>query len=76
MVGVGTQDTFPEAQAFHDKYDITFDLLWDQSFETWNAFGVTSQPAAVLVSTDGTIIRGWQGAFPEDDVVRLAQREQ
>ncbi len=73
MIGVGTQDTFPEAEAFHDKYDITFDLLWDSSFETWQAFGVTGQPAAVLVSPAGKVLASWQGAFDEGDVLAALQ---
>jgi len=46
--------------------------LWDESFETWKTFGITSQPAGVLVSRNGDVIKTWKGGFPEDEVVRLA----
>lgn len=72
MIGIGTQDSFGEAKAFRTRHDITFSLLWDESFDTWNAFGVQSQPTAILVAANGDPIRRWQGQFPEDEVVRLA----
>lgn len=55
-----------------NKFGTTFDMLWDESFISWQAIGVSSQPAAVLLTADGTPITGWIGAFPEDEVLRLA----
>ena len=47
-------------------------MLWDESFESWIELGVTSQPTAVLLTPDGTIMTGWVGRFPEDVVLDLA----
>ncbi|WP_241432240.1 hypothetical protein [Ilumatobacter nonamiensis] len=47
-------------------------MLWDESFETWQAIGITSQPSAVLLAADGTPITGWVGPFPMDEVLELA----
>ena len=47
-------------------------MLWDESFESWFELNVTSQPTAILFTPDGTIIAGWVGPFPEDEVVELA----
>ena len=47
-------------------------MLWDDSFQSWQALGINSQPAAVMFAADGTPITGWIGAFPEDEVLRLA----
>lgn len=47
-------------------------MLWDESFASWQALGVTSQPTALLLAPDGTAITGWLGAFPEDEVLELA----
>jgi thioredoxin-like negative regulator of GroEL len=47
-------------------------MLWDESFISWQAIGVSSQPTAVMLQADGTPITGWIGAFPEDEVLRLA----
>ncbi len=47
-------------------------MYWDETFESWAAFGIASQPAAVLLSADGEPLGGWSGRFPEDEVLRLA----
>jgi len=47
-------------------------MLWDESFESWSALQVTSQPTAILFAADGTPIQGWLGPFPEAEVVALA----
>ncbi|MGA9278773.1 TlpA family protein disulfide reductase [Ilumatobacter sp.] len=72
-MGLGTQDGLGEAEAFVAEHGTTsFTMLWDESFETWQEIGITSQPAAVLLAADGTPITGWVGPFPTDEVVRLA----
>ncbi len=49
-------------------------MLWDESFESWIELGVTSQPTAVLFTPDGTVVTGWVGQFPEDEVLELARQ--
>jgi peroxiredoxin len=73
VIGLGTQDTLAEADEFAATYETTFPMLWDETFETWSAIGVSSQPAAVLFAADGTPLAGWRGAFPEDEVLDLAR---
>ena len=46
-------------------------MLWDESFQSWIELGVSSQPTAILLTPDGTIIIGWVGRFPEDQVLEL-----
>ena len=72
VVGLGTQDSLGEAEEFVDEYGTTFQMLWDESFESWIALGVSSQPTALMLAPDGSAIAGWVGAFPEDEVIRLA----
>lgn len=72
IVGIGTQDTFGEAQDFLARHGITFTLLWDESFETWQAFGVSSQPAAAMLSPTGENLGGWFGMYDEGEVLELA----
>lgn len=73
VVGLGTQDSLGEAGEFvEDNGTTSFTMLWDESFQTWQEIGITSQPAAVLLAADGTPISGWVGPFPMDDVLRLA----
>lgn len=76
MVGLGTQDSLGEAEEFTNEYGTqSFTMLWDESFETWQAIGITSQPSAVLLDADGTPITGWIGPYPEDEVLRLVAEE-
>jgi peroxiredoxin len=74
VVGLGTQDTLEEAREFVADRGTTFTMLWDESFESWLELGVTSQPTAVLLTPDGTIMTGWVGRFPEDVVLDLARQ--
>jgi len=54
----------------------SFTMLWDESFQSWQALGIASQPAAVLFSAEGAPIAKWSGAFPEDEVLSLAAESQ
>ena len=63
---------FRSAREFVEDRGTTFTMLWDESFESWFELNVTSQPTAILFTPDGTIIAGWVGPFPEDEVVELA----
>ena len=73
MVGLGTQDSLGEAEDFVAEHQTnSFTMLWDESFDTWTALGVNSQPTAILLAADGTPITGWVGSYPEDEVLRLA----
>jgi len=72
IVGLGTQDDAGMAATFVERHDIPFTMLWDESFETWQAFGISAQPATVLLSPDGQPLGGWLGGMPEDEVLSLA----
>ena len=72
MIGLGTQDSLGEAEEFVEDHGTTFPMLWDESFQSWTELGVSSQPTAVMFTPDGTIITGWVGPFPEDQVLELA----
>lgn len=58
------------------RHDITFQILWEDSFAAWQNFGVQRQPAAVLVSADGKELGRWQGELTPDrqaEVLELAR---
>jgi hypothetical protein len=77
VIGLGTQDSLGQAEDFVADYGTeSFTMLWDESFRSWQTLGITSQPAAVMFAADGTPITGWVGAFPEDEVLRLAAESQ
>ncbi|MGI9577799.1 MAG: TlpA family protein disulfide reductase [Microthrixaceae bacterium] len=71
IVGLGTQDDAGLAADFVDRHDIPFPMLWDETFETWRAFGVTAQPAVYLLSGQGEVLGGWLGGLPEQEVLAL-----
>ena len=78
VIGVGTQDTYAEAEAFVARHGITFRMLWEDGFESWQGFGIQRQPASILVSREGTRIKKWQGELNDKDgaeAVRLAGEE-
>lgn len=51
-------------------------MSWDETFQSWEMFGVRSQPAAALLSPDGEMLGAWLGAFDEDEVLRLSAEYQ
>lgn len=71
---MGAKDSGPEAAEFVRDYSTwSFPMYWDETFESWTALGVVSQPAAVLLSADGEQLGMWQGNFPEDEVLDRAR---
>ena len=77
MIGLGTQDSLGEAEDFIDRYGTeSFTMLWDASYDSWAVLGVTSQPTAVMFAADGSVLSGWRGMFPTDEVLRLAAESQ
>ena len=70
MVGLGTQDSAEEAVEFVEMTGTTsVPMLWDETFQTWTAFGISAQRAVALLSPDGEPIAGWLGGFPEDEIL-------
>jgi len=75
VVGLGTQDSAAMAVDFVRNYGTySFPMYWDETFISWQVFGIRSQPAAALLSADGEVLAGWLGMFPIDEVLRLAEQ--
>jgi hypothetical protein len=68
VVGVGTQDSLGEAEGFVERHGITFRMLWEDAFVSWQGFGIQRQPASILVSAEGARLKKWQGEL--DDPTR------
>ena len=78
MIGLGTQSDYGEAQDFMARYGITFRMLWDSGFESWDGFDVYRQPTSILVSRGGTMIKRWDSALSHQqqaEAVRLAREQ-
>lgn len=71
MVGLGTQDDLDAAREFVAAGGITFTMLWDGTFASWDALGITGQPAAILYDGDGTVLGQWSGPLDESAVLDL-----
>lgn len=54
------------------EFGITFPMLWDTGFESWQHFGVASQPAWIMFDPDGQALDGWLGQLDEGAVLSLA----
>ena len=75
MVGLGTQDSLAEAREFVARHSVTFPMLWEDGFASWDAFGIQGQPASILVSADGRELKRWIGRLYDADhaaILRLA----
>ena len=51
MAWTGSDDDF---QGFIDKHDLTFPQISDDPGDVFNRFGISYQPAIVVVGTDGS----------------------
>lgn len=71
ILGLGTQDSFGEANRFLKRYSISFPFLWDDGFTSWQKLGIPSQPAAILFSADGKELGRWSGVLPESEILKL-----
>ncbi len=70
---MGAQDSFGQAEDFRNDFGTeSFLMIWDESFASWQYYGVRGQPTAILVDATGEPITGWTGAFDLDEVLRLA----
>ena len=73
LIGLGTQDDTDQAIDFVERGGTySFPMYWDETFESWQEFGIRSQPAAAMLAPDGEVLAAWLGGFDEDEVLRLA----
>lgn len=73
VVGLGTQDSVEEAQAFVAEHGLrTPRMLYDPSSASWQQLGIRGQPAAMLFDRDGIARGQWFGPFDEDEVLDIA----
>ena len=49
-------------------------MYWDDTSSAWTPFNIVVQPATVLLSPTGEVIKTWPGVFNADKVLsQLAQ---
>lgn len=70
---MGAQDNFSFAEEFRSSTGAeSFLMIWDESFTSWQYYGVRGQPTAILVDSSGEPIQGWVGRFDFEEVLELA----
>ncbi len=47
-------------------------MTWENGFASWEYYGVSSQPAAVLVDSAGNELGSWRG-FPAEEILAAAE---
>ena len=73
VVGLGTQDDLALAEDFVARTGIvSFQMLWDESFDSWAELGVVSQPAWGLFSASGEFLEGGYGGIDPDSLLEKA----
>lgn len=56
------------------RHDLTFPIFWeDGGFDSWESFGISRQPAAVLLAPDGRELGRWQGELTPDRQAEATQ---
>ena len=70
---MGTQDDLGLAREFVERAGIvSFPMLWDETFDSWAALGVVSQPAWGLFSASGELVEGGYGGIDTAGVLERA----
>ena len=69
VIGLGTKDDPDYAVDFITSTGIySFPMYWDETSSSWTPFGIVAQPATVLLSPTGEVIKSWPGVFNADKV--------
>ena len=71
VVGIGAQDDLAFAERFLGQTGVTFTMLWSDSFESWNHFGVNRNSSVLLLDAAGNLVDDSASSF---DAGRVAQR--
>ena len=48
-------------------HGITFRMLWDNGFDSWDSYGVRGTPTSILVSRGGTTMKRWLGVMSDEE---------
>jgi cytochrome c biogenesis protein CcmG/thiol:disulfide interchange protein DsbE len=74
FLGVNMNDSVDTARAFADKYQVTYDLVFDNNGELARQLGVATAPVTLFVDADGTILDQVAGELTEDALLGRLQQ--
>ena len=70
VIGLGTKDDGDYAVDFvTSTRTYSFPMYWDETKSAWVQFGIVNQPAVVLLSPTGEVIKKWNGTFQPEEVL-------
>lgn len=58
---MGALDDLDYAEDFQSQTGATFQLTWDETFETWRTLGVSSQHTVIVFDEKGNQLDTWNG---------------
>jgi hypothetical protein len=61
VIGMGALDDLDYAKDFQSGTGATFQLLWDETLETWRTLGVSSQHTVIVFDASGNQLDTWTG---------------
>ena len=70
FVGVAGHSTLDSTAAVAAQLTPSGNILWglDEELKVWEAFGVVTQPATILINARGEIIDSWYGIRDETEL--------
>jgi len=69
IVGIGTRDDLAYAEEFLESTGVeNFPLLWEESGQSWQDFGVIAQPYLILLD-DGQEVQRWPGGATDEMIL-------
>ena len=77
VVGIDEDPQTGVAEAFVNKFSVTYPILLDRENEAFDAYGVRTLPTAFLIDPQGNIRRKWTGfeAETKADIEKVAPFE-
>ena len=73
MLGIDVWDDEPDALAFIEKFDITYDNAPDPSGKIAIDFAITGIPETFMIDRKGVVVQHWIGPLTEDRLVASIQ---
>ena len=67
VVGLDAKDFRRDAQAFAERFDLTFPLVFDGPGETVTPYGVTGFPETFVIDREGRVVEVFVGAVNAED---------
>ncbi len=68
VVGIGAQDNLAHAQRFVEQTGVTFTMLWDPTWDSWNHYGIRSNSSTWLLDRAGNRL-GDRFSGPDTDYI-------